>query len=121
MTTAGARVIVVAGDPVMGRSLEALLQATGYEARFQPEPSADGLGGLLADSHLLLIAPGLSAEARSKALLDVVMDPATKIAVLELLPANGGEQNIQGVGVAPWPCSVEELQRRIRAALLAQV
>ena len=119
MTTAGARVIVVAGDPVMGRSLEALLQATGYEARFQPEPSADGLGGLLADSHLLLIAPGLSAEAR-KALVDVVMDPATKIAVLELLPADGGEQNIQGVGVAPWPCSVEELQRRIRAALLAQ-
>jgi len=103
----------------MGRSLEALLQATGYDARFQPEPSADGLGGLLADSHLLLIAPGLSAEIR-KALVDVVMDPATKIAVLELLPANGGEQNIQGVGVAPWPCSVEELQRRIRAALLAQ-
>ena len=119
MTTAGARVIVVGGDPVMGRSLEALLQATGYEARFQPEPSADGLGGLLADSHLLLIAPGLSAEIR-KALVDVVMDPATKIAVLELLPANGGEQNIQGVGVAPWPCSVEELHRRIRAALLAQ-
>lgn len=79
----------------------------------------DGLGGLLADSRLLLIAPGMSAESR-KALVDVVIYPTPKIAVLELLPANGGEQNIQGVGVAPWPCSEEELQRRIWATLLAQ-
>jgi len=120
MTTAGARVIVVGGDPVMGRSLEALLQATGYEARFQPEPSADGLGGLLADSHLLLIAPGVSAEIR-KALVDVVMDPATKIAVLELLPANGGEAvGIQGADAVPWPCPLEELKQKIQKALLAQ-
>ena len=93
--------IVVGGDPVIGRSLEALLQSAGYDARFQGEPSADGLGGLLADSHLLLIAPCLSAESRSKALVDLVIDPAPKIGVLELLPANGGEQNIQGVNVAP--------------------
>src|SRR5215212_3069968 len=100
MTTAGAKLILVGGDPVMGRSLEALLQAAGYEARFQPEASADGLGGLLADSRLLLIAPGLSAESR-KALVDVVMDSATNFAVLELLPANGAGQNIQGVGAVP--------------------
>src|SRR5919112_4148524 len=110
MTTVGAKLIIVGGDPVMGRSLEALLQAAGYEARFQPEASADGLGGLLADSRLLLIAPGLSAECR-KALVDIAMAPATKIPVLELLLANGREQQaIQGVGVAPWPCSMDELQ-----------
>jgi len=107
----------------MGRSLEALLQAAGYDARFQPEPSTDGLGGLLADSHLLLIAPGLSVESR-KALIDTAMGSALKIPVLELLPANEGEHDIQhdiqGVSVTPWPCSVEELQRRIQAALLAQ-
>ena len=117
MTTAGAKVIVVAGDSAMGRSLEALLQAAGYDARFQPEPSTDGLGGLLADSHLLLIAPALSVESR-KALIDTAMGSALKIPVLELLPANEGEHDIQGVGVTPWPCSVEELQQRIRAALL---
>jgi len=103
---------------MMGRSLETLLQPAGYDVRFQPEPSTDGLGGLLADSHLLLIAPGLSTESH-KILIDLVTGP-TKILVLELLPANGGEQNIQGVGVAPWPCSEEELQRRIWATLLAQ-
>ena len=103
----------------MGRSLEAMLQAAGYDACFQPEPLADGLDEVLADSRLLLVAPGLSAESR-RALTDV-MSPTTKIPVLELLPANGGEVvGIQGGGVAPWPCSVEELQRRIRAALMAR-
>jgi hypothetical protein len=104
----------------MGRSLEALLQAVGYEACFQPEPLADGLGEVLADFRPLLVAPGLSAESR-RALTDVVMSPESKIPVLELLPADGGKLlGIQGVCVAPWPCSVEELQRRIRAALLAR-
>ena len=104
----------------MGRSLEALLQAAGYEARFQPEASADGLGGLLADSRLLLIAPGLSAECR-KALVDIAMAPATKIPVLELLPVNGGEVvGIQGADAVPWPCPMEALQQRIQAALLTQ-
>jgi len=120
VTAARAKVIVVGGDPVMGRSLEAMLQAAGYDVCFQPEPLADGLGEVLADSRLLLVAPGLSAESR-RALTDVVVSSATKIPVLELLPANGGEVvGIQRVGVAPWPCSVEELQRRVRAALLAR-
>jgi len=114
-------VIVVGGDPVMGRSLEAMLQAAGYDVCFQPEPLADGLGEVLADSRLLLVAPGLNAESR-RALTDVVVSSATKIPVLELLPANGGEVVgiQQRVGVAPWPCSVEELQRRVLAALLAR-
>jgi hypothetical protein len=113
-------VIVVGGDPAMGRSLEALLQSVGYDARFQPEPLTDGLGELLADSRLLLVAPGLSVESH-KALTPAAMGPTTKIPVLELLPANGGEAvGIQGADAVPWPCPPEELQRRIRAALLVQ-
>ena len=104
----------------MGRSLEALLQAAGYDGRFEPEPLADGLGELLADSRLLLVAPGLSVESR-EAIADTALRPATKIPVLELLPANGGEAiGIQGADVVPWPCPLGELRRRIRAALLAQ-
>jgi hypothetical protein len=120
VTAARAKVIVVGGEPATGRSLEALLQAAGYDAQFQPEPLADKLGELLADSRLLLVLPALSAECR-KALTDVVIRTATKIPVLELLPANGGEVvGIQGADAVPWPCPVEELQRRIRAAELAQ-
>ncbi len=103
----------------MGRSLEVLLQAAGYDAWFQPEPLADGLAKWLAGSRLLLVGPGLSADSR-KALTDMLMC-TTKIPVLRLLPANGGEVvGIQGVDSVPWPCPMEELKRRIRAALLAQ-
>ena len=112
--------LVVGGEPATGRSLEALLQAAGYAARFQPEPLADGLSELLADSRLLLIAPGLSAESR-EALTNTVRRPATKIPVLELVPADGGEVvGIQRVDIVPWPCPMKELRRRVRAALLAQ-
>ncbi len=104
----------------MGRSLEALLQAAGYDGRYEPEPSADGFAELLADSRLLLVAPGLSAELR-ETLADTVVRPATKTRVLELLPANGGKAvGIQGAQAVRWPCPLEELRRRIRAALLGQ-
>ena len=104
----------------MGRSLEALLQAAGYDAWFQPEPLADGLGKLLADCRLLLVVPALDAESRN-ALTDVVTRTATRIPVLELRAANGGEAvGIQGADAVPWPCPLEELQQKIQAALLAQ-
>ena len=104
----------------MGRSLEALLQAVGYDARFRSEPSAAGLDGLLADSRLLLIAPGLSAEYRSS-VTDMVMLSATRIPVLELLPIDGeGVVDIQGVEGAPWPCTIEEVQQWIQTALLTE-
>jgi len=113
-------VIVVGGDPVVVRSLEALLQAAGYDARFQPEPLADRLGELLADCRLLLVVPALGAESR-KALTNVVTRTAPKIPVLELLPANGGEAvGIQGADAVPWPCPLEELKQKIQKALLAQ-
>ena len=120
MTTVHTKVTILGGDPVVGEALEVLLQAAGYDARFQPEPSAAGLGELLKDSRLLLVAPGLSAECR-KALVDMAVGPAKKIPVLELIPADGGEAvDIQGVDTTPWPCPQEELQRKIRASMLAQ-
>ena len=104
----------------MGRSLEALLQVAGYDASFQPEPLAAELDKLLADSCLLLLAPGLSTEFH-KALTNMVMLSAMKIPVLRLLPTNGGEVvGIQGVDFVPWPCPMEELKLRIRATLLDQ-
>jgi hypothetical protein len=111
--------LIVGGDPVIGRSLEVLLQAAGYRTLFQPEPPGDELGKSLIDSHLLIVAPGLSAERR-KAIMDIMASPATvKIPVLELLSADGVEQDIQGERVVLWPCSMEELKRAVHAALLA--
>ena len=105
---------------MVGRSLEVLLQAAGYDVRLHPEPAADGLDELLVDAGVLLVVPALSTEARN-ALTDVVIRTATKIPILELLPASGGETvGIQGADGVPWPCLMEELQQRIQAALLGQ-
>ena len=74
---------------------------------------AYGLGEVLADSRLLLVAPGLSTES-CKALTDTAMWPETKIPILELLPANGGEAvGIQGADAVPWPCPMKELQQGV--------
>jgi hypothetical protein len=118
MSTAHTRVTIIGGDPIVGEALEVLLQAAGYCARFLPEYVMDELGGLLADSQLLLIAPVLSAERR-KDLLEIMLSPTTpvNIPVLELLPANGG-QHLQGEHSVLWPCSGEELKRAIDALLL---
>jgi hypothetical protein len=120
MASARTRIAVVGRDPVVGAALEALLESAGYHAWFLPESVKDELGELLADSQLLVVTPDLSAEVRH-ALLKLVLSPKgpVKIAVLELLPANGEEQIFGGHAVF-WPCSVEELRQAIDAALLAQ-
>ena len=120
-TTARVNVVIVGGDPVIGRALEVLLQAAGYRTWFLSEPVVDKLDELLADSQLLLVAPALRTERR-KALLNVVSGPSAlvKIPVLELLLPDEGEEHIQGQHVVFWPCSMEELKRAINVALLAQ-
>lgn len=121
MAAAQTKVTIVGGDPVIGEVLEVLLQAAGYLARFLSEPAIDEPGELLLGCQLLIIAPTLSAERR-KALLDTVLNPMVpvKIPIVELLPANGGGQHVQGEHTVLWPCSIEELKRAINGALLDQ-
>ena len=120
MTTDLTKVAIVSGDPVVGRALETLLQGGGYGARFLYKLAEDELSELLADSQLLLIAPPLSGE-RWRALQEVMFGPAqVEIAVLELLPANGGEEPAQRGGVLFWPCSAEELKRAVDEALITR-
>jgi hypothetical protein len=121
MAAAQSKVTIVGGDPVIGEVLEVLLQAAGYLARFLSEPAIDELGELLAGCQLLIIAPTLSAERR-EALIDIMLSSVTpvKIPILELLPANGGEQHLQGEHTVLWPCPIEELKRAIDDVLLAQ-
>jgi hypothetical protein len=116
--TSRAKVAIVGGDPVLGGALEVLLQAAGYRARFLSVPVVDKPDELLAGFQLLIVAPALSAERR-KALLDVILNPTApvKIPVLELLPANGGEQHVRGKRAVLWPCPMEGLKRAIDALL----
>lgn len=120
MFAAFAKVAILGGDPVIGGSLETLLRAAGYRARFLREPGGEEIYDLLANFHILLVAPELSAEYRG-ALREMMVGQATpsKISVLELLPADE-KRSVRGGRVVPWPCSMEELERAIDAALLDQ-
>jgi hypothetical protein len=114
-------VAIFDGDPVVRGALEVLLQAAGYRIRLLCEPVEEDLEDLLADVHLLLIAPELGVERR-KTLLTMTSNPTAlvKLPILELLP-EGGEQQVKGGRVVLWPCSTEELRRAIHAALFGEV
>jgi hypothetical protein len=118
MVSAPAKVAILGEDPVIGRSLEILLQAAGYRARFLRGHVGEVREEPLADFHVLLVGPELSTEHR-KALVDKILSPAapSRIPIIELLPASG-EHFLHG-HVVIWPCAIKDLKRAIEAVLLA--
>jgi hypothetical protein len=116
MATDQTKVIIFGEDPVVCRALETLLGAD-YSTRVLSNPAVEELGELLADSQLLLVAPPVSDERRGVLLAGMLGPSATEIAVLELVPTNGGEQLVQSEGVVLWPCSAEELKRAINSTM----
>lgn len=105
-----ARVTIIGGDPVVCGVLESLLKIAGYEASSRswslPEEK-------LTDGELLLLAPGLGDEQRRDLLKKANMP------VLELVTAAEKVQAADSRDYVLWPCRVEDLERRIADALLA--
>ncbi len=123
--SATATVVAVCGDPVVGRALVLLLQGPRYDARFVPT-SALSEPGSLEGVRLVLLTPTweLNGEGRNALLASIRgASGAAEAPILELTSASTGARNGEArVGqehTVPWPCSTEELQRRIQAALLA--
>jgi hypothetical protein len=113
-----AKVAILGGDPIIGGSLEALLQAAGYRARFLSETGVDRIDELLADSQLVIFAP-LASPKLERALLErMSRQPGLEIPVLELVPLNG-EHSVREHAL-PWPCSLEMLKRTIDSVLLTR-
>jgi hypothetical protein len=103
---------------VAGRALEALLQGVGYETRLIEDPPERSSEELLKGVRLLLIAPTLRAESRESLLaeMDDTLD-AANIPVLTL-STTIKEALGDGPGFIPWPCRLEDLTKKIEAALL---
>ena len=117
-------VVAVCGDPVVGRALVLLLRGSVYDARFLSTSSL-GEPASLEGVRLLLLTPtreldGEGHEALWASLRDA--SGAVGAPILELTSsreARNGEARAGLEHSVPWPCSTEELERRIQAALLA--
>ena len=101
-----------------GRALEALLQGVGYDTRLIQDPPEESPEQLLEGVRLLLLAPTLSAESRETLLADLgsTLD-AAHIPVLTLSTTIKGALS-DGHAFIPWPCRLEDLTKKIEAALL---
>ncbi len=113
--------LAICGEPVVGRALARLLRGPRYDTRFVSASSLDEVASLEGVRLLLLTpTPGLGAERR-EALL-ATLRQATAVAgipILELVacPERADRRHAQ----VRWPCSAEQLERCIEAALLARL
>jgi hypothetical protein len=120
--------LAIWGDGVVGRTLVLLLRSSGYEARFLPASSSSLQPPSLEEIDLLVLTPTpvLSTERR-KAFLSSLRDApeVATIPVLELVelgasseePPERGRARSESWHAVPWPCKIEELERRITLAV----
>jgi hypothetical protein len=123
--SSGPIVLAVLGNPVAGRALALLLRGPGYDARFLPASSLSEPGSL-QDVGLLLLTPMWESNAERREALLASLRGASGSAetpILELTTSSKASRNggarVQPEHMVPWPCSPEELERRIQTALLA--
>jgi len=103
---------------VAGRALEALLQGVGYDTRLIEDSPEVAPEQTLEGVKLLLLAPTLSAASKETFLAEMssTLD-AANIPVLTL-STTIKEALGDGTGFIPWPCRLEDLTKKIEAALL---
>jgi len=118
VVTVPTTIAILGGNSVAGRALEALLQGVGYDTRLIEDPPESTPEQPLDGVRLLLVAPTLSAESRESLLAEMggTLD-AANIPVLTL-STTIKEALGDGPVSIPWPCRLEDLTRKIEAALL---
>ena len=118
LVTAPTTIAIVGGNSVAGRGLEALLQGVGYDTRLIEDAPERPPEQILEGVRLLLLAPTLSAESRETLLEEMGSTlGAANIPVLTL-STSLKEALAGGPAFIPWPCRLEDLTKKIEAALL---
>ncbi len=102
--------IVGSGYPI-GAVLEVLLRAAGFETRFLGTSDPERLKEALTGFQLVVLCPASGIGEETVAGLLPAGTP-----VLELVRDGGEDGRLRENSVA-WPCRVEVLETRIRAAL----
>ena len=128
-------VVAVSGDPIVGRALALLLRSSLYDPRFLTTSSFLNEAGALEGIRLVLLTPRweLDAGRREDFLASLGTSLGSEagfaqVPILELTSSLGGARNGEArngearLGLehtVSWPCSTDELERRIEEALLA--
>ncbi len=111
-------VAILGGDPVVGRTLEVMLESAGYNARFLNGSFVDRPAELPEEVRLVILTPGLNHKGRERFLSGMENTPVAKrIPVLELVRASEREQS-KHVGYVLWPCRAKDLKQEIEAVLM---
>jgi hypothetical protein len=113
------KIAILGGDLLVSRSIEVALQGVGYDARYLNGSFTDEPAELPEEVKLVIFGPRMNTERREAFLSNMRTSAAMAgLPVLELatvLDEVRAEQ--EGVSLVAWPCSTEELVRRIEAAL----
>ena len=119
-------VAILGGDPMVGRTLELMLDRAGYDARFLNGSFIEKPAAMPEEVGLVILSPGLHRKGRERFLRgrENGSGAATRVPVLELISASGkGRAEQPGYvpqsGYVPWPCPVKDLELEIEAVLLA--
>jgi hypothetical protein len=111
-------IVIVGKDPIVGRAIGSLLRTAGYDPRFVADPITNGSRSALVEAHVVLLAPGLSAESREKLLGSGTSNlVAAETPTLELVSEADEGQPWRGHHRVRWPCSLEHLRGEIEAVL----
>jgi hypothetical protein len=114
-----AKIAILGGDLLVGRSLVVALQGVGYDARYLNGTFSDEPAELPEMVELVILAPRMNTERRKTFLSNMRKSAIAELPVLELATVLDEVRTEQeGVGLVAWPCSTEELVRRIEAELL---
>ena len=120
-TAAAVKIVILGGDPIIGRALEFLLGTPNLSARFLNKSSLEKLKAL-DGIRVVILAPGWSVESRKTALSLVGTEaPAarSRISVLEIGTPPRGIQ-VDPERYVPWPCRTKDLKERVEALLVAE-
>ena len=114
-------VAILGGDPMVGRTLELMLDRAGYDARFLNGSFIDKPAELPEEVGLVILTPELHYKGRERFLKVREETPAgtTKIPILELVRDSDRERADQ-LGYVLWPCPAKDLKQEIEAVLLAE-
>ena len=122
LVPASARMLILGGGVLVGRTLELLLRSADYSVRYLGEPCLGkpglGEGELPHGVRLLILAPEASARCREAALaLAGSRFTEARIKILELC-TDHQEVQVGSRRFLPWPCRIEYLKRQVMDTLL---